>query len=136
MLYQLHSSSYPDCIALADSNDCGCVYPLSVAEGIQDGDIFTNSEQNYTSVLFWTHNGFAYHAGNVDACFLEDVYSLIADKDSSNNRRFLLMNRDLSIEAFFLPKKMCSSKKDIYLHMPETQTLQSQSYLKAIYARK
>ena len=136
MLYQLHSSSYPDCIALADSNDCGCVYPLSVAEGIQDGDIFTNSEQNYTSVLFWTHNGFAYHAGNVDACFLEDVYRLIADKDSSNNRRFLLMNRDLSIEAFFSSKKMCSSKKDIYLHMPETQTLQSQSYLKAIYARK
>lgn len=36
-------SMYSDFVHYAETIDCGKVYPLSIAEGIQDGEIFANS---------------------------------------------------------------------------------------------
>lgn len=65
MLYKLNSMQYSNLISVANAHDSGCVYPLSVAEGIQEGDIFTSLIGNYNQVLFWTQSGFAYLSGTI-----------------------------------------------------------------------
>ena len=60
MLQKLNKIQYSKLIDIASTHDCGCVYPLSVAEGIQEGKIYTGSERNYNKILFWVQSGFAY----------------------------------------------------------------------------
>ncbi|MBD5503702.1 MAG: GNAT family N-acetyltransferase [Lachnospiraceae bacterium] len=104
MLHKLNSLQYHSLIDYANAHDCGAVYPLSVAEGIQDGDIFTDSLQDYEKVLFWAHSGFAYLSGNIDEHFLEEIYELMLDRTKSNTKRFLLMTRDKYVQEFFESK--------------------------------
>ena len=111
MLYKLNSLQYSDLIATADAHDCGSVYPLSVAEGIQEGEIFTNSVNSYEKVLFWAHSGFAYLSGNVDECFMEDIYELMLDRNKSNTKRFLIMTRNKYIQEYFEQKDDVVSEK-------------------------
>ena len=40
------------------------VYPLSIVEGLQDGDIIPDDENDIKSVLFWHYSGFAYLSGD------------------------------------------------------------------------
>jgi len=47
------------------------VYPLSIATGTQEGDIYINGKG---CVLFWHYCGFAYISGDVSTVFLEEVY--------------------------------------------------------------
>lgn len=94
MLQKINKIQYPDFISIASTHDCGCVYPLSVAEGFQEGDIYTSSEGNYNKVLFWTQSGFAYLSGTIDEDFLMDIYEFMLDRNKSNNKRFLLMSKD------------------------------------------
>ncbi len=93
MLYKLNSMQYSNLISVANAHDSGCVYPLSVAEGIQEGDIFTSLIGNYNQVLFWTQSGFAYLSGNMDECFLEDIYKLVLDRNKTNAKRFLFNDK-------------------------------------------
>lgn len=66
---KLNPIQYSDLIKIARTHDCGCVYPLSVAEGIQEGDIFTKSVDDLKTILFWTQSGFAYLSGDIDESF-------------------------------------------------------------------
>lgn len=104
MLQKINKIQYSDLISIASTHDCGCVYPLSVAEGFQEGDIYTSSEGNYNKVLFWTQGGFAYLSGTVDEDFLKDIYEFMLDRNKSNNKRFLLMTKDKYILDFFKSK--------------------------------
>ena len=61
------------------------VYPLSVAAGIQKGEIFTDG----FGVLFWHYCGFAYIAGEVREGFLEDIYRHFLM--NGTGRKFLLI---------------------------------------------
>jgi hypothetical protein len=54
-----------------DKSGCGKVYPCSIAESIQTGDIFINSFEDSRSVLFWHYSGFAFLYGVWH--FLENV---------------------------------------------------------------
>lgn len=103
MLQKISALQYADIVNIADAHDCGSVYPLSVAEGIQKGDIFTNKENEYRNILFWTHCGFAYLSTNVDECFLEEIYDILVDKN--NTKRFLLMTRDYDVQKYFEAKE-------------------------------
>lgn len=105
MLYKINPLTYQDFIAVADAHNCGKVYPLSIAEGIQEGDIFANSIKRYDSVLLWAYCGFAYLAGKADVCFLEDIYELMLDKTKLDSRRFLLMTKDEPIQEYFKTKQ-------------------------------
>lgn len=111
MLHKLSSIQYSNLISIANAHDCGFVYPLSVAEDIQEGDIFTSSVGDYGKVLFWTQSGFAYLAGNVDEHFLKDIYELMVDRSKTNRKRFLLMTRDKSIQEYFKAKNDVTIEK-------------------------
>lgn len=103
-MHKINPLMYPDFISIADTHKCGKVYPLSIAEGIQDGEIFTSSMKDYGNVLFWAQSGFAYLSGNTDRCFLEEIYELMLDRNKSNSRRFLLITSDEYIEDYFMSK--------------------------------
>ncbi|MBD5501450.1 MAG: GNAT family N-acetyltransferase [Lachnospiraceae bacterium] len=126
MLHKLNAQQYPNLIDNANTHDCGSVYPLSIAEGIQEGDIFTNSVQDYEKVLFWAHSGFAYLAGNIDECFLEDIYELMLDSSKSNTKRFLLMTRNKYIQQYFESKDdVLEEKRYLFKYSKAKGTIES-----------
>lgn len=98
-------------ISLAEAHDCGSVYPQSIAEGIQEGDIFTLAAHGHEQVLFWAHCGFAYLAGDAGENFLEELYGLMADGKKQGARRFLFMTRDPHIEGYFAQKEDVAVEK-------------------------
>ncbi|MBP3414022.1 MAG: GNAT family N-acetyltransferase [Clostridia bacterium] len=94
-------NNYSDYINYANSVTYGKVYPVSISEGIQAGDIYIDCEKNCQSILFWHHCGFAFLLGKCDTSFLEDVYELMQNKDNTNPRRFILFSNDKHIADFF-----------------------------------
>ncbi len=62
--------SYSDYIYICKDCKCGKVYPLSIAEEYQYGDIFVKSRTECNTVLFWHYSGFAFLLGEYDEGFL------------------------------------------------------------------
>ena len=106
---------YSDFIQYAADNNCGNVYPLSVSQGFQYGDIFTYSANNCEAILFWHYCGFAYLSGKPDKAFLEDVYKLMLNKNNTNSRRFILMTTDEETEKLFRAKDgVCIDRRYLF----------------------
>ena len=84
MLKKLNKVQYSKLIDIASTHDCGCVYPLSIAEGIQEWEIFAGSEGDYNKILFWVESGFAYLSGNIDEGFCLTLLRLIDAKGMSD----------------------------------------------------
>ena len=95
----LCKAEYHKLIDAAKTHSCGKVYPLAMAEGVQDGDIFIQKD----SCVFWTYTGFAYITGSTEKAFLDDVYSLMTDKNKP--RRFVLMTDDEIVRSYFAEKE-------------------------------
>ena len=91
-------------IKFAEEHSCGKVYPLSIAQEVQVGDVFANSDHAFQPVLFWYCSGFAFLAGEAEEAFLVYVYELLADKNCTNPRRFVLLTDDRQAEQFLLSK--------------------------------
>ncbi len=126
MLHKLNARQYSNLIDNASTHDCGSVYPLSIAEGIQEGDIFANSVQDYEKVLFWAHSGFAYLSGDIDERFLEDIYELMLDKSKSNTKRFLLMTRNKYIQQYFESKNdVIEEKRYLFKYSNSNESIES-----------
>jgi len=107
MLRKLSKAQYSELISIAGVHNCGCVYPLSVAEGTQTGDIYTDSDGCSEKFLFWTQSGFSYLSGVVDNDFLNDIYRLMTDRRKPDGKRFLLMTKDQNVLDYF------DSKEDV-----------------------
>lgn len=101
---KINLQHYPDCIHLANDCKCGKVYPLSIAQLYQQGDIFANTKIKFKTILFWHYSGFAFISGEYDKYFLSFVYDMILDKDRKNNRRFILFNDNERIRSYFSHK--------------------------------
>ena len=92
--------SYSDYICYAESCKYGNIYPLSIAEGYHQGDIYVNSINNTQNVLFWHFSGFAFISGEYNRSFLESVYDIISDKNGTNPRRFILFADEQTMSFF------------------------------------
>ena len=79
------------------------VYPLSIAEGFQDGDIIPDDENETKAVLFWHYAGFAYLSGEISNDFMERIYGEYFCKDLE--RRFILITDDQEVIRFFSEKE-------------------------------
>ncbi|MBR4879136.1 MAG: GNAT family N-acetyltransferase [Clostridia bacterium] len=121
MLNKIAEKDYPQYIPLARAHDCGRIYPLAIAEGIQGGDIFTNDK----SVLMWANSGFAYIAGEITSDFLDEVHALMTDRDKS--KRFILLTQDKpALEYFSVKTDVSIEKRYLYEHtgkMPSISNL-------------
>lgn len=91
---------YEGAIQYIDKTGCGIVYPLSIAEMVQSGDIFTHKH----SALFWHYSGFAFIYGDYNEHFLNSVYGLFLSEDCEISRRFILFVADEKVKEFFLTK--------------------------------
>lgn len=78
------------------------VYPSSIAEGIQTGDIFADHEDAPRAVLFWHYCGFGYLAGNADEHFLGEIYEDFLN--AATDRRFLLITDDPAVIQYYSGK--------------------------------
>ena len=95
---------------LAAANTCNTVYPMSVAEGVQEGDIYADSADDPTYALFWHVSGFAYLTGKPEKEELEAIYALMKNADGKNPRRFVLELKDEGTASFF------RQKADVEMH--------------------
>ncbi len=68
-------NEYSNYIHIADSISICRVYPMSVAEGIQSGHIYTGGD----AVLFRHQNNFTFIAGTPDADFIDAIHDLIVN---------------------------------------------------------
>ena len=78
---------------------CNRVYPLSVAQGFQSGDVVCDSETDTKAVMFWHYSGFAYISGEPDGEFLQTVLRdyILRERE----RRFVLITDDAEVIGFF-----------------------------------
>ncbi len=102
---------YKDYIAWAERNYCNQVYPLSIAEGIQPGDIFVDDEKDTKSVLFWHYSGFAYISGTVSEKDMEEILTDICHRDK---RRLVLITDDNAAVSFLEHRGYDVSKRIEY----------------------
>ncbi len=122
-LRQVDKSEYSRFIDSAKSCSANRVYPMSIAEGYQEGDIYveerahtatTNTRdgcavasQAASVVMFWHYCGFVYFSGSPSADLLEEVYQEFLKKKLE--RRFIIITDDEEIKDFF------SSKSDVII---------------------
>ena len=104
-MLKLNQTSYKSIIQQIEKTPCGTVYPLSIAEMNQYGDIYKERD----SILLWHYCGFAFLYGACDDCFLETIYNMFLSADSSLSRRFILFSANPKVIAFF------QNKQDIVL---------------------
>ena len=127
---------YSNYIPYAQQCRCGNVYPLSIAEGYQQGDIFVSSTTDCKAVLFWHYSGFAFISGEYDKTLLEEISDIISDKEEINPRRLILFTDEERIKSFFNAKENIDIERRYFFEFnkdsAETADLPSDCELKAI----
>lgn len=114
---------YSNFINLAKENICNTVYPMSIAEGFQSGDIYTDSAEYPTFALFWHVSGFAYLTGRPNDGDLEEIYKLMKNEDGTNLRRFVLELKDEVVRAYFQRKKDVEEHPRYRFRLQDKETL-------------
>ncbi len=105
-IYKAKPEEYGGYIKYIDTNYCGAVYPLSIAEGFQQGDVYADSR----SALFWHYSGFAFLYGE----YGEDVLDFVSDLLVNADRRFILFTDDQSTEEYFRKNKNVTIEKRLF----------------------
>lgn len=104
-MQKISKEYYTNFIKLASANTCNIVYPMSVAEAFQEGDIYTDSVSDPTYALFWHVSGFAYLTGRPGRADMDALYALMKNEGGTNPRRFVLELKDEKVENYFKEKK-------------------------------
>lgn len=94
---KLAPPDYKAMIPYIDKTTCGVVYPRSIAELTQQGEVYTDGN----SALFWHYSGFAFPYGVCDDNFLNRIYKNFLSVDSVTSRRFILFATNEPVKRFF-----------------------------------
>ncbi|MBQ7182767.1 MAG: GNAT family N-acetyltransferase [Clostridia bacterium] len=94
-MLKVFEKDYKSFIAPAERAACGRVYPLSIACGIQPGDIFFEGD----AAFFWHHCGFGHIAGSPSEGMLRDIRALMASPERP--RRLVLITEDARAISYF-----------------------------------
>ena len=111
---------YPYYIEWAGNNTANRVYPLSIAEGVQPGEIYVNEGPEVQSVLFWHYCGFGYISGEPTERFLEDIYRKMLSPDSFS--RLALITADDNVVSYFRDKAVLINDRIEYSYSPGNDT--------------
>ena len=116
MTEKLSPEKYADVVKYIDREVCGAVYPLSVALGIQPGDIFAGPR----SALIWHRCGFAHVFGECEREFLEEIYGMFFRRETE--RRFVLFATDGRVKRLFLEKGGVAVELRYFFEYPEDRS--------------
>jgi len=112
ILRRIDTCKYNEYIEYAKECTANRVYPLSIATGTQEGDIYINGKG---CVLFWHYCGFAYISGDVSTGFLEEVYQYFLINDTE--RRFILITDSEFVSGYYSGRDLLRCDKRIeYYH--------------------
>lgn len=85
---------YPRITQFTDELCSEKVYPLSIIEGTQQGEIFADSTMNARSVLFWHRCGFAWLAGMFSEKVAESIREMMFSPTEWHSGRLVLLAND------------------------------------------
>ncbi len=94
---KLDKEEFETAAGLIDRHSCGAIYPLSVAERFQAGNMFAGEG----SLLVWHDCGFAFLYGKCGREFLDEVYDTFLAPGSVNKRRFVLFADNERLTEYF-----------------------------------
>ncbi len=115
---KISEREYSNYLLQAMSNTANCVYPCSVVQGFQSGDVFDNDGKTVESVLFWHYCGFAYVSGKPSLSFLTDIYELMISDEK--DRRLVLITDDDETIHFFEEKDARITLRAEYSYNPQS----------------
>ncbi|MBR6918195.1 MAG: GNAT family N-acetyltransferase [Clostridia bacterium] len=92
--------NYKDFVSLAAANSANRVYPLSVSQMVQTGDIYTDAD----AVLFHHYCGFGYITGEASERFLNEIFNEMIS--SRSGRRLVIITDNERVSSFFGEKGM------------------------------
>lgn len=104
---------YSEYISWAERCTSNRVFPMSVAEGYQAGDIFTDDIHSPETVLLWHYCGFAYIVGELSDNILKEIAEDIAP---GINRRMVLITDNKDVVSYFDQKFPDIGKRIEYCH--------------------
>ena len=88
------------------------IYPLSIAEDFQKGEIFADNAENPNALLFWHYCGFAYLAGRYDEQFLNEILDMMHHPTENHRNRLVLhTNNDDRLSQLILKNKDIKRKE-------------------------
>ena len=101
---KINEKEYKEYSSWARENTANRVYPCSIIEGFQSGDVYVNDGPDVEAVFFWHYCGFGYISGNASDAFLQDIYSEMIS--GRNGRPLVLITADDYVKAFFRNKNV------------------------------
>lgn len=108
------------------------VYPLSITDGLQTGEIFVNDIDKPICCLYWHYCGFAFLAGEYDEAFICEIKEKMHNPTGKHSRRLALeTGNDRKLEQMLL-KDIMIQKNEQYLFEftnPVTQNMVSEAGL-------
>ena len=117
---KVSENDYRKFITWAKDNTANNVYPCSIAEGIQSGDIYVNDDADADAVFFWHYCGFGYISGKPSDKFLNDIYSVM--RSDHNQRRLVLITSDDTVTDYFRDKEVLLDSRLEYSYLPRRYT--------------
>jgi hypothetical protein len=113
---KVSENDYHKFIMWAKNNTANNVYPCSIAEGVQSGDIYVNDDADVETVFFWHYCGFGYISGKPSDGFLNEIYSGM--RSDHNRKRLVLITSDAGITDFFRDKEVLFDSRLEYSYLP------------------
>ena len=113
---RVSKDDHKDFISWAKANTANRVYPCSIAEGFQSGDIYVNDGDEPEAALFWHYCGFGYISGKASEEFLSEVYVKMT---SGIDRRLVLITADDDVIAYFRDKDVLMDSRAEYVYLPK-----------------
>ena len=113
---RVSKDDHKDFISWAKANTANRVYPCSIAEGFQSGDIYVNDGDEPEAALFWHYCGFGYISGKASEEFLSEVYE---EMTSGLERRLVLITADDDVIAYFRDKDVLMDSRAEYVYLPK-----------------
>ena len=111
------ANDYKLYVPWARQNTANNVYPCSIAEGLQPGDIYVNDGPQIDAVFFWHYCGFGYISGKPSYQMLNDIYEKMTS--SHSERRLVLITSDDDLTAFFHGKDVQMDSRAEYTYYPQ-----------------
>ena len=86
----LKKSDYPLAAEMAKQVAVDTVYPLSIAEGFQSGEIFADSAEHPHTLLYWHTCGFGFTAGELHEDFVREIVGFMRNPRPNHSGRLAL----------------------------------------------